>query len=71
MVEILQDFPSGFLDLVAGEYHVDAGLDGVFHLDGENAGMAVEILGLALEAVKAMGVLQIQGCDTSHRKTSL
>lgn len=66
MVKILEHFPSGLLNLVTRENHIYAGLYRIFYLNGQNAGMSVEILGFSLESVKSVGVLQIQSCDTSH-----
>ena len=59
VVEVLQHFPGGLLNLVTGENHIHAGLHSILNLDGQNAGVAVEVLGLALEAVESVGVLQV------------
>ena len=66
VVEVFQHFPCCFLDFVAGEYHVYAGLNGVLYFDGEHASVAVKVLGFAFETVKAVSVLQVEGCDASH-----
>ena len=66
MVEVFEHVPGDFLDLVAGKNHVDARLDGVFHLKGEDAGVAVQVLGFALELVEPVGVLQFDSGDASH-----
>ena len=71
VVKVFQNRPGGLLNLIAGENHVDAGLDGIFHLDGQHAGVAVEILGFPFESIKPVSVLQIQCGNASHRKTSL
>ena len=68
VVEILEHIPCHLLNLVAGINHVDTFVDRVFHLNGENAGMAVEILGLALESIESVCILQVECCDTSHNR---
>ena len=71
MVKVLQNLLGGLLDLIAGKDHVHAGLDGILDLNGQDAGVAVEILGLTLEAVKSVRVLQIQCRNASHLKILL
>ena len=66
MVEVLDDVPGGFLDLVAGENHVDAGIDGVFDFDGQSAGVSVQILGFAFEFVETVCILDVECGDGSH-----
>ena len=38
----------------------------VSSLDGQNAGVPVQILGFSFKSVKTVGVLQIQCCNASH-----
>ena len=57
MVEVLQYIPSYLLNLVAGINHVHSFIHGVFYLDGEYTGVAVQVLCFALEAVKTVGIL--------------
>ena len=66
VVKVLQYIPCHFLDFVAGINHVHARLNGVFHLKGEHAGVAVQILGFALETIETVGVLEVKSGDTSH-----
>ena len=66
VVKVLQYVPCHFLDFVAGIHHVDARLNGVFHLKGEHAGVAVQVLGFALETIETVGVLEVECGDTSH-----
>ena len=57
MVEILQNIPSSFLNLIAGEYHVNASIYGIFYFNGQGAGMAVQILRFTFETIKTMCIL--------------
>ena len=66
MVEILQHAPGRFLNLVAGKNHVDARIDGILDLNGQDAGVAMKILCFALKTVEPMGILEIKRRDTSH-----
>ena len=66
VVEILQDIPCHFLNFVAWIYHVDAGVDCVLDFEGYSSCMPMQVLGLALESVESVGVLQVESCDTSH-----
>ena len=67
VVEVLQHVPCRLLDFVAGEYHVHAFVDGVFHFNGEDAGVAMKILCLALETIESVGILEVKGGDASHK----
>ena len=66
MVKVFQNLPGSLLDLVAGKDHVHTGLDGIFDFDGQDTCVAMQILGLSLEPVKSVRILQIQCCDASH-----
>ena len=68
VVKVFQHFSGGFLNVIAGENHINTGAYGIFHFQGKCAGVAVQALGFALETVKTMSVLQIQCGDASHNK---
>ena len=57
MIKVFQNFPCRFLNLIAGENHVNAGFDGIFNLDGQDARMPVQILRFTLKTVKPVCVL--------------
>ena len=59
MVEVLENGPCGLLDFVTGVRHVDARIDGFLHLNGQVAGVTVQVLRLALESVETVGVLEV------------
>lgn len=54
-----RNLPSGFLNLVAGEHHVDARLYRIFHFNGQNSSMTMQVLGFTLEPIESVCVLQI------------
>ena len=66
MVKVLEHIPCCLLNLVAWEDHVDTLVDCVLHFDGQHTCVAVEILCFTLESVKAVSVLEVECCDTSH-----
>ena len=66
VVEVLDHVPCDFLNLVAWINHVHSRIDRILNLNGESAGMAVEILCLALESVESVCVLDVEMCDASH-----
>ena len=70
MVKILQHIPGCLLNFVAGEHHVHALVDRPLHLYGENSGVSVKVLCLALEAVETVCILQIKLGNTSHGRFS-
>lgn len=57
MVEITKYIPCRFLNFITGESHVDTMVDGFFYLDGEMAGMSVQVLCFAAETVETVGIL--------------
>ena len=57
MIKVFQNFPCRFLNLIAGKNHVNAGFDGIFNLDGQDARMPVQILRFTLKTVKPVCVL--------------
>ena len=70
MIEILQNLPCRLLNFVAGENHIHARFNRVLNLDGQNAGMSMQILSLTLKAVKSVCVLKVQCSNASHSKNS-
>mgnify|MGYP003293893755 CR=1 FL=1 len=66
VVEIPQNVPGRLLDFIAGEHHVHPIVDGILHLDGKDARVTVKVLGLALETVETVGVLQAESGKASH-----
>lgn len=71
MVKVFQDGRGSFLNLIAGENHIDARFNGVLYLDYQCTGVTVEIWGFAFKTVKPVGVLQIQFGDAFHYKISV
>ena len=59
VVKVFQNVPCGFLNFIAGEHHVHAGIHAVLHFNGQNTRMAVQVLGFALEPIKAVCILQV------------
>jgi hypothetical protein len=41
MIEVSQQIPRGLLNFVAGENHIDAGINRIFHLDRQYAGVSM------------------------------
>ena len=63
VIEVLENVPGRLLNLVTREDHIDAGIDGIFDLQSQSAGMPVQVLRFASEAVEAMGVLDVEMSD--------
>ena len=59
MVKILQYLLCRLLNFVAGKNHIHARFDCVLDFNGQNAGMSMQILGLSLETIKPVCVLQV------------
>ena len=59
VIEVFQNLPSGFLNLIAGEDHIDARLDGILDLQGQNTRVPVQVLCLSLEPIKSVCILQV------------
>ena len=66
MIKVFQDIPCCFLNFIAGKNHVDACIDRVLYFNGQNTGVAVQILCFSFKSVKPVCILQIQFCDASH-----
>ena len=66
VVEVFEHGPGRLLDFIAGENHVDARIDRIFHLDREGARMPVQIARFALKTVEAVGVLDVECCLGTH-----
>ena len=66
VIEVLQNFPSGFIDLVAREYHVHSVFDRIRNLDRQNARVSVQILCFAFKAIESVRVLQLYCRKTFH-----
>lgn len=68
VIEVLQNFPSRLLDLVAREDHINAGIDRFLDFERQPTRVPVKIARFALKPVKAMGVLDV---EMSHRPNRL
>ena len=71
MVKVFQNGPGSFLNLIERKNYIDIGFDGVFYIDGQNTGVAMEKLCFAFETVKPVCIMQIEFGDVSHNKASL
>ena len=70
MVEVLENVPGNFLNLVARVNHVNTWIYAILNLDGEDTGMSVKILCFALESIETMGVLKVECGDASHMQNN-
>ncbi len=66
MVEVFQDSPCGFLNFITGENHIYAGINRIFYLNRQGAGVTVQILSFTFESIESVCILQVQCCNTSH-----
>ena len=58
--------PAAALGTDAVGAHGDSAVDGIFDLYSQSAGVTMQILGLSLEVVETVGVLDVERCDASH-----